>query len=90
LEAAGATETIAVKRYAHLVGGCRMAADAEHGVVNADHQTFAVPNLYLVDGSVLPTQGSANPALTIMALAARCAERMKARFRTGTVRAQRT
>ena len=25
--AAGATETIAVKRYAHLVGGCRMASD---------------------------------------------------------------
>ena len=83
LNAAGATETIAVKRYAHLVGGCRMAADAEHGVVNADHQSFAVPNLYLVDGSVLPTQGSANPALTIMALAARCADRLAARRRTG-------
>ncbi len=75
LRAAGATETIAIKRYAHLVGGCRMAADERHGVVDADHQSFAVPNLYLVDGSVLPTQGSANPALTIMALAARCADR---------------
>ncbi len=83
LGAAGATETIAVKRYAHLVGGCRMAADERQGVVNADHQTFAVPNLYLVDGSVLPTQGSANPALTIMALAARCADRMLARTRSG-------
>ena len=39
-------------------------------------RTFAVPNLYITDGSVLPTQGSANPALTIMALAARAAERM--------------
>ena len=74
--AAGATETITIKRYAHLVGGCRMAADERHGVVNADHQSFAVPNLYIVDGSVLPTQGSANPALTIMALAARCADLM--------------
>ena len=55
-----------------------MAADERHGVVNADHQSFAVPNLYLVDGSVLPTQGSANPALTIMALAARCADRIVA------------
>ncbi len=90
LKAAGATETIAVKRYAHLVGGCRMAEDAEHGVVNADHQSFAVPNLFVVDGSVLPTQGSANPALTIMALAARCADRLTARCRTGTVRAART
>jgi choline dehydrogenase-like flavoprotein len=31
----------------------------------------AVPNLYVADGSVLPTQGSANPALTIVAMAAR-------------------
>ena len=37
---------------------------------------FAVPKLYVVDGSVLPTQGSANPALTIMALAARAADLM--------------
>jgi len=83
LRAAGATETMAIKRYAHLVGGCRMSTDEAHGVVNADHQTFAVPNLYLVDGSVLPTQGSANPALTIMALAARCADRMLATARSG-------
>jgi choline dehydrogenase-like flavoprotein len=85
LRAAGATETIAIKRYAHLVGGCRMAEDEREGVVNADHQSFAVPNLYLVDGSVLPTQGSANPALTIMALAARCTDRLLARARSGSV-----
>ena len=36
-----------------------------------DCRSFAVPNLYITDGSVLPTQGSANPALTIMAVAAR-------------------
>jgi choline dehydrogenase-like flavoprotein len=35
-----------------------------------------VPNLYITDGSVLPTQGSANPALTIMAIAARTADHM--------------
>jgi len=42
-----------------------------HGVVDGHSRTFAVPNLYITDGSVLPTQGSANPALTIMAVAAR-------------------
>jgi choline dehydrogenase-like flavoprotein len=31
-------------------------------------------NLFITDGSVMPTQGSANPALTIMALAARAAD----------------
>ena len=83
LHAAGADEVITIKRYAHLVGGARMAGDERHGVVDADCRTFAVPNLRIVDGSVLPTQGSANPALTIMALAARIADRMQATARTG-------
>jgi choline dehydrogenase-like flavoprotein len=73
LTAAGAEETMTVKRYAHLVGGARMAQDERHGVVDSACRSFAVPNLYITDGSVLPTQGSANPALTIMALAARTA-----------------
>jgi choline dehydrogenase-like flavoprotein len=76
LEAAGASETITIKRYAHLVGGCRMAATAEEGVVGPDHRAFSVPNLLVTDGSALPTQGSANPALTIMAVAARAADRL--------------
>ena len=76
LRAAGADEVITINRYAHLVGGARMAADAENGVVDGCNRTFAVPNLYITDGSVLPTQGSANPALTIMAIAARAADHM--------------
>jgi choline dehydrogenase-like flavoprotein len=88
LEAAGATEVMTVKRYAHLVGGARMAARAEDGVVDADLRTFAVPNLYVTDGSVLPTQGAANPALTIMALAARAADRLIAGARAGLAEAR--
>jgi choline dehydrogenase-like flavoprotein len=79
LHAAGADEVITFDRYAHLVGGARMADRPERGVVDADCRTFAVPNLYITDGSVLPTQGSANPALTIMAIAARAADRLIAR-----------
>ncbi len=74
LRAAGAEEVITINRYAHLVGGCRMAADERSGVVDAHLRSFAVRNLYITDGSVMPTQGAANPALTIMALAARCAD----------------
>lgn len=73
LKAAGADEVITINRYAHLVGGARMSHDERSGVVNRDCRSFAVPNLLVTDGSVLPTQGSANPALTIMALAARTA-----------------
>jgi choline dehydrogenase-like flavoprotein len=53
-----------------------MAADERHGVVDRDLRSFAVDNLYITDGSVMPTQGAANPALTIMALAARCADHL--------------
>jgi len=77
LHAAGADEVITIDRYAHLVGGARMAADERHGVVDAGCRTFAVPNLLITDGSVLPTQGSANPALTIMAVAARAADHLR-------------
>ncbi|HXD29251.1 MAG TPA: GMC family oxidoreductase [Arthrobacter sp.] len=76
LNAAGASETVTIQRFAHLVGGARMATSERDGVVDADCRSFAVPNLYITDGSVLPTQGSANPALTIMSLAARAADRL--------------
>jgi choline dehydrogenase-like flavoprotein len=75
-EAAGAEECVTINRYAHLVGGCRMASTEAAGVVDRDLRSFAVSNLLITDGSVLPTQGSANPALTIMALAARAADRL--------------
>ncbi len=83
LHAAGADEVITIDRFAHLVGGARMAADEQHGVVDSNCRTFAVPNLYITDGSVLPTQGSANPALTIMSVAARAAERLASLPRNG-------
>ncbi len=71
LHAAGAEELITVDRYAHLLGGCRMATSETNGVVDRNLRSFAIDNLFITDGSVLPTQGAANPALTIMALAAR-------------------
>jgi choline dehydrogenase-like flavoprotein len=75
-EAGGAQDTLITDRYAHLVGGCRMGSDPQRSVVDSDHRTWEVPNLFIADGSVMPTQGSANPALTIMALASRLAERL--------------
>ncbi len=78
-EAAGAQDTLSIDRYAHLVGGCRMGTDPETSVIDSDHRAWDVPNLFIADGSVMPTQGSANPALTIMALASRLAERLDAK-----------
>jgi len=88
LKAAGASEVMTIDRYAHLVGGARLAARPEDGVVDANHRVFGIPNLYIVDGSTLPTQGAANPALTIMALAARAGARLIALGRRGLAEQQ--
>jgi choline dehydrogenase-like flavoprotein len=75
-QTAGAQDVLTIDRYAHLVGGCRMGLGPETSIVDADHRVWGIPNLFVCDGSVMPTQGSANPALTIMALASRLAERL--------------
>lgn len=67
---------LTIQRFAHLIGGARMGSDPDTSVVDANQRAWAVPNLFIADGSVCPTQGSANPALTIMALASRLAERL--------------
>jgi choline dehydrogenase-like flavoprotein len=72
--AAGATEVVQEARYAHLVGACRMGSDPKTSVVDKFGRTHDIPNLFVCDGSILPTQGSANPGLTIQALAARTAD----------------
>jgi choline dehydrogenase-like flavoprotein len=58
----------------HNLGTARMSADPRDGVTNAWGQTHDIKNLFVSDGSVLSTPGSANPTLTIVALAIRQAE----------------
>ena len=72
--AAGAEEVVQEPRYAHLIGGARMGRDARTSVVDGFGRTHDIANLFLCDGSIFPTQGSANPGLTIQALAARTAD----------------
>jgi choline dehydrogenase-like flavoprotein len=74
MRASGASEVVQEARYAHLVGAARMGADAAASVVDKFGRTHDIPNLFVCDGSVFPTQGSANPGLTIQALAARTAD----------------
>jgi choline dehydrogenase-like flavoprotein len=74
MRAAGAEEVLQESRYAHLVGAARMGKDPVTSVVDAFGRTHDIANLFVCDGSILPTQGSANPGLTIQALAARTAD----------------
>jgi choline dehydrogenase-like flavoprotein len=73
LQDAGATDILTIDRYAHLIGGARMGFTAEDSVCDSDHRIWGVPNVFVTDGSALPTQGAANPALTIMAESSRLA-----------------
>jgi choline dehydrogenase-like flavoprotein len=74
MRAAGAEEIVQEARYAHLVGAARMGKDPASSVVDGFGRTHDIANLFVCDGSILPTQGSANPGLTIQSLAARTAD----------------
>ncbi len=60
----------------HLLGTCRMGNDPKTSVINRDHRTHDVKNLFLCDGSSLVTSGRGQPTMTIEALAFRAADRI--------------
>jgi choline dehydrogenase-like flavoprotein len=60
----------------HLLGTCRMGNDPKTSVINKDHRTHDVKNLFLCDGSSLVTSGRGQPTMTIEALAFRAADRI--------------
>ena len=57
----------------HQMGTMRMGSDPDTSVVNGDGRFWGVDNMYVCDGSVLPTSGGYNPTLTIQAVAWRTA-----------------
>lgn len=56
---------------AHQMGGCCMGGDPATSVVDTDHRVRGFKNLFVVDGSVLPTALGVNPSETIYGLAHR-------------------
>jgi choline dehydrogenase-like flavoprotein len=80
-EAAGATDIWAFGRYAHVIGTARMGLSGDDAVVDRDGRAFDVPNLYISDNSTFPSALSVNPALTIMALSLRTADKFLERER---------
>jgi cholesterol oxidase len=61
---------------AHPLGGCAMSKGPEEGVVDELGQVWNYPNLYVSDGSIIPTALAVNPSATIGAMAERVAFHM--------------
>jgi choline dehydrogenase-like flavoprotein len=70
---------------AHLLGTCRMGKEPAASVIDPDHRTHDVPNLFICDGSSMVTSGRGQPTMTIMALAFRAAERIGGLARRGEI-----
>jgi cholesterol oxidase len=62
----------------HALGGCILANNPKQGVTNADRkrfgEVFGYQNLFVADGSIVPTAVGANPTATISALSEMVAE----------------
>lgn len=73
------TETLlGIPTTAHILGGCCMGGSIQEGVINADHEVYGYPGLYVVDGSAVSANPGVNPSLTITAMAERALAKVPA------------
>ena len=68
-----------VHTFSHALGTVRMGTDPRKSALDAECRFRGLDNLYVVDGSVMPTSAAVNPSLTIAALSLRAARRLVAR-----------
>jgi choline dehydrogenase-like flavoprotein len=75
-----------IKTFSHAVGTVRMGRAPKTSALDANCQFRGLENLFVVDGSFMPTSGGLNPSLTISANALRVGEfiREKAKGRRQT------
>lgn len=62
----------------HILGGCRFGTDPNDSVLDGNCRVWDLDNLYVTDGSFMPTSGGANPTHTIQANAFRVADVLRA------------
>lgn len=65
-----------VETFSHAVGTVRAGPDPRRAPLDEFCQFRGIANLYVVDGSFMPTSGGVNPSLTIAANALRVGERV--------------
>lgn len=61
----------------HPLGTCRMGTSPGRSVVNPDGESWDVKDLFIVDGSILPTSLGVNPQVSVMSMATRIAWKMR-------------
>ncbi len=61
----------------HIMGTYRMGNNPRESVLDKDQRSHDHENLFMVGSGVFPTTGTANPTLTIAALALRAAQSVK-------------
>ena len=69
-----------IDTFSHAVGTARFARTPEEGVLSPECRVWGFPNLFVVDGSFMPTSGGVNPSLTITANAFRVAAHIRRDF----------
>jgi choline dehydrogenase-like flavoprotein len=60
----------------HILGGARFGSRPEDSVLDVHCRAWHFDNLYVTDGSFMPTSGGANPTLTIQANAFRVSDHL--------------
>jgi choline dehydrogenase-like flavoprotein len=80
VEAAGLPKNGFALLSAHQMSSCRMGANPSRGAINPTGESFEVSNLFVADGSALPTATGTNPMLTIMGVSHVIAQHVKAKF----------
>lgn len=60
----------------HHMGGMRLGASPNQGVVDLDLRLHGTKNCYVCSGAVFPTSGFSNPTHTVLALAIRLAQHL--------------
>ncbi len=68
---------------AHQNGTVRFGNDPQTSALDSNCRAHEVDNLYVVDGSIFPSSGAVNPALTIMANALRVGDHLRERLGAG-------
>lgn len=66
-----------LKSSAHHSGTARMHCSPDSGVCDGNARVYGLRNLFVCDGSLIPSSGYANTGLTIAALALRLAQHLK-------------